>query len=46
MILSLPKEELLTFEEMTRISRIYAELGVKKIRITGGEPYYVVIYIN
>lgn len=34
----LPKEELLTFEEMTRISRIYAELGVKKIRITGGEP--------
>ena len=23
---------------MTRISRIYAELGVKKIRITGGEP--------
>ena len=34
----LPKDELLTFDEMTRISRIYAELGVKKIRITGGEP--------
>ena len=32
------KDELLTFDEMTRISRIYAELGVKKIRITGGEP--------
>ena len=28
----------LTFEELTRISKIYAQLGVKKIRITGGEP--------
>ncbi|MDU6316300.1 MAG: radical SAM protein, partial [Enterococcus faecalis] len=34
----LPKNELLTFEELTRISKIYAQLGVKKIRITGGEP--------
>ena len=34
----LPKDELLTFEELTRISNIYAQLGVKKIRITGGEP--------
>lgn len=34
----LPKDELLTFEELTRISKIYAQLGVKKIRITGGEP--------
>lgn len=34
----LPKEELLTFEEMVRISKLYAQLGVKKIRITGGEP--------
>ena len=31
---------------MTRISRIYAELGVKKIRITEENLYYVVIYIN
>ena len=29
----LPKEELLTFEEMTRISRIYAELGVKRLEL-------------
>ncbi|WP_251517960.1 MULTISPECIES: GTP 3',8-cyclase MoaA [Staphylococcus] len=34
----LPKDELLTFEEMERVARIYAQLGVKKIRITGGEP--------
>lgn len=34
----LPKNQLLTFEEMTRITAIYAKLGVKKVRITGGEP--------
>ena len=28
--LFLPKDELLTFEELTRISKIYAQLGVKK----------------
>jgi cyclic pyranopterin phosphate synthase len=25
-------------EEMVRIAKVYAELGVKKLRITGGEP--------
>ncbi len=34
----LPKSEILTFEEMARISRIFIGLGVEKIRITGGEP--------
>ena len=34
----LPKDELLTFDEMVRISKVYTQLGVKKIRITGGEP--------
>ncbi|MCI2888480.1 GTP 3',8-cyclase [Staphylococcus hominis] len=34
----LPKEELLTFDEITTIAKVYAELGVKKLRITGGEP--------
>ncbi|PNZ04710.1 GTP 3',8-cyclase MoaA [Staphylococcus equorum subsp. linens] len=34
----LPKDELLTFDEMVRISKVYIQLGVKKIRITGGEP--------
>ena len=34
----LPKDELLTFDEMTRIAKLYTDLGVKKIRITGGEP--------
>ncbi len=34
----LPKNELLTFDELTRIAAQYAELGIKKIRITGGEP--------
>lgn len=34
----LPRDELLTFEELTRVSRIAASLGVNKLRITGGEP--------
>jgi cyclic pyranopterin phosphate synthase len=34
----LPKSEILTFEELTRISRIFVGLGVEKIRVTGGEP--------
>ena len=34
----LPKDDLLTFEEITRLASIFANLGVNKIRITGGEP--------
>ncbi|MHC8514544.1 GTP 3',8-cyclase MoaA [Sporosarcina sp. ITBMC105] len=34
----LPKSELLSFEEMERLARIFALLGVKKLRLTGGEP--------
>jgi cyclic pyranopterin phosphate synthase len=34
----LPREELLTFEEIARLARLGAELGVEKIRLTGGEP--------
>ena len=34
----LPKEGLLTFEEITRFSRIALSLGVEAIRLTGGEP--------
>ncbi|WP_019241125.1 MULTISPECIES: GTP 3',8-cyclase MoaA [Bacillus] len=34
----MPKSELLSFEEMHRISTIFASLGVKKLRLTGGEP--------
>ena len=34
----LPKGELLTFEEITRLAQIFASLGVRKIRLTGGEP--------
>ncbi len=34
----LPKEELLTFEEIHRLTEIFAAMGVKKIRLTGGEP--------
>lgn len=33
-----PREELLSLEEMVRITNIFAELGVNKVRITGGEP--------
>lgn len=34
----LPKSEILSFEELVRISRIFVDLGVEKIRLTGGEP--------
>ena len=34
----LPKPEILTFEEITRIAQVFVKLGVSKIRITGGEP--------
>ncbi|MEJ8777745.1 GTP 3',8-cyclase MoaA [Pseudogracilibacillus sp. ICA-222130] len=34
----LPKEELLTFEEIIRLSELFASLGVEKLRLTGGEP--------
>lgn len=34
----LPREEVLTLEEITLLSQAFVELGVTKIRITGGEP--------
>jgi cyclic pyranopterin phosphate synthase len=34
----LPRRELLTFEEIERVARVFAALGVRKLRITGGEP--------
>jgi cyclic pyranopterin phosphate synthase len=34
----LERRELLTFEEITRVARTFVSAGVKKIRITGGEP--------
>jgi cyclic pyranopterin phosphate synthase len=35
----LPRNELLTYEEMLRISSLLVSMGVEKIRITGGEPF-------
>jgi len=34
----LPHEAILSFEEIARLARVFAGLGVKKIRLTGGEP--------
>ncbi len=34
----LAKSEILTFEEITRLARLFVQLGVEKIRLTGGEP--------
>ncbi len=34
----LPKDDLLSFEEMVRLVRTLVPLGVEKIRLTGGEP--------
>lgn len=34
----LRRDELLTFEEVARLARLFVQLGVEKIRLTGGEP--------
>jgi len=34
----LPRKELLTYEELLQLVNIFSELGVNKVRITGGEP--------
>ena len=34
----LPFGEILTFEEITRLARLFVRLGAKKLRLTGGEP--------
>ncbi|MFW6174950.1 MAG: GTP 3',8-cyclase MoaA [Chloroflexota bacterium] len=34
----LPKPELLTFEEIERLTRLFVKAGTRKIRLTGGEP--------
>src|SRR3954453_7437333 len=34
----LPKDELLTFEELTRLLALFVRLGVRGLKITGGEP--------
>ena len=34
----LPREELLTFEELTRLVGVFTDLGVDRVRLTGGEP--------
>lgn len=34
----IPKEEILTYEEIERLVRIFAKLGIEKVKLTGGEP--------
>ena len=34
----LPRAEILAYEEIVRLARVFAGLGVRKVRITGGEP--------
>src|SRR5882672_7647458 len=34
----LPKESILSFEEITRLATLFVSLGVSKLRLTGGEP--------
>ncbi|MFD0695250.1 GTP 3',8-cyclase MoaA [Paenibacillus sp. GCM10027628] len=34
----LPRDSILTYKEMTRLARVFVSLGVRKLRITGGEP--------
>lgn len=37
-IINKPHKEILTFEEIVRLVKIFASLGIRKIRLTGGEP--------
>ena len=34
----LPRDQILSLEELYRVAKVFTELGVKKIRLTGGEP--------
>ncbi len=34
----LPRQDLLTFEEIAKVTKIFTRFGVRKIRLTGGEP--------
>src|SRR4026209_1934840 len=34
----LPKSEILTFEELTRLLGLFVRLGVRSVKVTGGEP--------
>ena len=34
----LPRAEILTYEEIERLVRVLAQMGVNKLRLTGGEP--------
>ena len=40
------REELLSFKEMYRITRVLSELGVNKVRLTGGEPFVRKDFVN
>ena len=35
----LPEKKLLSWEEMLRIVHVLNQLGIRKVRITGGEPF-------
>jgi cyclic pyranopterin phosphate synthase len=35
----IPKKEVLSFEEMERLVRVLASMGITKVRLTGGEPF-------
>jgi GTP 3',8-cyclase len=34
----LPKREILTYEEILRLARVFIDLGIRTVRLTGGEP--------
>lgn len=34
----MPREEILSFEEMARLVTVFSEMGIRRVRITGGEP--------
>ena len=45
-IVIVDRKELLSYKEMYRITRVLSELGVNKVRLTGGEPFVRKDFIN
>jgi len=35
----IPHEEILTYEEILRVVRVFGTEGISKVRLTGGEPW-------
>ena len=42
----LNKDEILSYEEIDRLAGLFISLGVEKIRLSGGEPLFCLLYTS